>query len=271
LIYAPFISTFPVALGLKMLVTAALLTTLCFALLLPLTARYPGKLTLGILSFTGFLIAFFVAHLTASFTPDRAKPTSLVYLLNTDERNAQWATYERNVSGWTHDVMGADINEAGTSNIKIPGSKYNSRYTYTGRAEIKDIPGPVVTIEKDTTLGDTRFLKVGIFPQRDVNRLEVFTNGTPIKQALINGVELSPYYLRERKNNRLFTHYISDNDSTLLELSIPRGKELNLTLYEASNDLLEHPMFDIPPRPDEHIPMPFVLNDAVITIKSIRH
>jgi hypothetical protein len=129
----------------------------------------------------------------------------------------------------------------------------------------------VVTIEKDTTLNGIRTLEVGIFPQRNVNRLEVFTNATPIKKASVNGIELSEFYLKERKNSRLFTHYISDNDSTILALSIPAGTELELTLYEASNDLLAHPLFSIPKRPKDLIPMPFVLNDAIILKKTIRH
>jgi hypothetical protein len=269
LIYAPFISMFPVALGMKMMVTATLFTTLGFALLLPLAGRYPRKGILGGVALAGSLLSFFVAHLNSGFTPERAKPTSLVYLLNTDEKQAQWATYEHQVSDWTRSITGDALDRP--DNKEILGSKYNSRYTYWTRAEAKPIPGPVVTIEKDTTLGDTRYLAVGIFPQRNVNRLEVFTNGTPVQQARINGTELSPFYLKERKTNRLVTHYISDNDSTLLELNIPRGKELNLTLYEASNDLLSHPAFSIPPRPDKDIPMPFVLNDAVITVKNIRH
>ncbi len=270
-IYAPFTAMFPIALGLKMGVTTTLITTLCFALLLPLTAQFKRKKTLGVLAFAGFLISIFIAHLQSGFIPERAKPTSLVYVLNTDDKQSMWATYEKEISDWTRGIMGDDIREQGPGENNVPGSKYNTRYTYWARTGAKEIPGPVVTIEKDTTLGDTRFLEVGIFPQRKVNRLEVFSGSTPIRKAAINGVEISPYYLAERKNNRLVTHYISDNDSTILELSLPRGKELNLTLYEASNDLLEHPSFDIPPRPEDNIPMPFVLNDAVITVKSIRH
>ena len=271
LIYAPFIVMFPIALGMKLVVTATLFTTLSFWLLLPLTARYPWKRTLGNLAFLGCLTALVVAHFQSGFTPEKAKPTSLVYILDTDTKKAQWATYDREVSAWTRETMGSEMKEPDVLNNKILASKYNSRYTYMAQAPLQNIEGPVVTIEKDTTLGDTRFLEVGIFPQRNVNRLEVFTNGTPVNKAVINGIELSPYYLKERKSNRLFTHYISENDSTMLELSIPRGKELNITLYEASNDLLENPSLAVPARPDDNIPRGFVLNDAVITKKTIRH
>ena len=41
-------------------------------------------------------------------------------------------------------------------------------------------------------------------------------------------------------------------------------------MYPFSNDLLNNQDFSIPPRPDHLLPMPFVLNDAVLLIKSLR-
>ena len=109
-----------------------------------------------------------------------------------------------------------------------------------------------------------------VLHQRDVNRLEVFTNETPVLKAVVNGIDLSAYFLENRRRGRLLTHYISDNDPTELQLSFPEGEPLELTLYEASNDLLHNPLFSIPGRPENHLPMPFVLNDAVLLIKKVR-
>jgi hypothetical protein len=103
-----------------------------------------------------------------------------------------------------------------------------------------------------------------------VNRLEVFTNETPLLQASVNGADLPSYYLENRRGSRLFTHYLSDNAPTDLRLAYPGGAPLELTLYEASNDLLDNPDFSIPPRPEDQIPMPFVLNDAVVLVKTLR-
>jgi hypothetical protein len=270
-IYSPFIAMFPIALGLKMLVTTTLFTTLTFWLLLPLAGRYPGKNIIGALLFAGFLGALAVAHFQSGFTEEKPKPSSLVYIMDTDAKKAQWATYEHQLSNWTSTVLGSEYTSPETKNGATIYSKYNSRYTQVAPGPVKNITGPVVIIEKDTTLNGNRMLEVGIFPQRSVNRLEVFTNTTPIKKASVNGIELSEFYLKERKGARLFTHYVSDNDSTMLELSIPAGAELELIIFEASNDLLEHPLFTIPPRPKDIIPMPFVLNDAVILKKTIRH
>lgn len=269
-IYAPFISMFPVALGLKMLVTATVFITLLFWLLLPLTARYTSKKMLGAVCFVSFMIAVVVSHFQSSFTPDNAKPTSLVYILDTDEKMARWATYEHLLSDWTSATLGTEKMTPDKME-NIISSKYGSRITYSSPAPLKSIEGPVVTIESDTILNKKRILEIGIFPQRAVNRLDIYTDATPVSEASVNGIELTDFYLKQRKSGRLLTHYISDNDSTMLKLSIPAGAELNLTLYEASNDLLENPLMEIPPRPEDNIPMPFVLNDAVITKKTIRH
>ncbi|MGB5647009.1 MAG: M28 family peptidase [Muriicola sp.] len=270
-IYSPFVAMFPIALGLKMLVTTTLFTTLTFWLLLPLLGRYPRKNILGAVFFAGFIGALVVAHFQSGFTEERAKPSSLVYMLDTDTKKAQWATYDQQLSDWTSAVLGSEKTMAVTENNSTINSKYNSRFTQVSSAPFKDITGPVVTIEKDTTLEGSRILEIGIFPQRAVNRLDVYTDNTPVSKASVNGIELSEFYLKERKGTRLFTHYISDNDSTMLEIRIPAGAELELSIYEASNDLLDHPLFTIPQRPKELIPMPFVLNDAIILKKTIRH
>ena len=53
-------------------------------------------------------------------------------------------------------------------------------------------------------------------------------------------------------------------------LEIPVEQELELTIYEASNDLLTNGLFTIPKRKENQIPMPFVLNDAILTIQKVK-
>ncbi|MEM8848379.1 MAG: hypothetical protein AAGD17_14870, partial [Bacteroidota bacterium] len=62
----------------------------------------------------------------------------------------------------------------------------------------------------------------------------------------------------------------SDNDYTELEVNFPKDSILELTFYESSNDLLTNPLFTIPERPKNSIPMPFVLNDAILLIKTLK-
>jgi len=114
-----------------------------------------------------------------------------------------------------------------------------------------------------------RTLAIQITHQRQVRRLELYTT-SPIKTAHINGIPLSSYYLENRTRTKLLTHYISNNESTKLTLSLAPDEPFELTLYEASNDLLSNQNFSVPQRPKNSIPMPFVLNDAILVTKTVQ-
>ncbi|WP_297692527.1 M28 family peptidase [uncultured Eudoraea sp.] len=267
-LYAPFIQMFPTGLGLKMLVTSTVLTTLTFLLLYPVFGAYKHKNRIASLFFLLFLGFMVSGHLYSSHNSENPEPTSLLYILNTDKNRAQWATYENELSSWTSQYLGE--NKKRSDSLPIISSKYNTGFSYVADAPIKEILPPKVEVIQDTLIGGKRVLEFCISPQRDVNRLDVFTNESRILEAKINNVALSDYYLANRKGGKLITHFISNNDYTEIQLSIPEEESLELTLYEASNDLLDNPSFSVPQRAEEYIPMPFVLNDAVLLIKTIK-
>ncbi|WP_430428157.1 M28 family peptidase [Maribacter litoralis] len=267
-IFAPFVQMFPVGLGLKMMVATTIFTTLIFFLLLPLVSKYRKKGALAFLSFllfAGFMVS---AHMDSSFTKDCPKPTSLLYVLNTDENTAMWATYERKLSDWTAQYIIDKLAVPPAVNKTI-SSKYGTDFTYTYKAPLKDIPKPTIEVQKDTIQNNVRSISVCITPNRDINRLEVFTNEIDILKATVNGIELNEYFLKNRNGGRLITNYISDKNYTDITLEISPETELELTFYEASNDLLENDLFSIPARREDQIPMPFVLNDAIVTVQKI--
>ncbi|NNG11367.1 MAG: hypothetical protein HKM92_14470 [Arenibacter sp.] len=257
------------ALGLTLMVATTLFTTLVFYLLLPIFGLYGGKKQLGAIGVLLFMGTFITAHFQADFTANTPKPTSLVYILDADENTAKWATYENVLSDWTAQFLGEKKKTVSVLDENTMSSKYRSKFTYTSEAPLKELSAPIIEKMGDTILGQERRIEIAITPQRPVNRLEVFTNAVPIHKATINGVPISEYYLKNRRSVRLVTHYISNNEPTLLELWLSKDAELELTFYEASNDLMEHSLFTIPARTEELIPMPFVLNDAVIIKKTI--
>jgi hypothetical protein len=269
-IYTPLIKMFPVGLGLKMMVTATLLASLTFFLLLPVFGPVKNKRRLAyilLLLCFGFLLS---AHFSSGFDKENAKPTSLVYILDADKNTAQWATYDKVLSDWTSQYIDVDRAQSIDPGFDALSSKYGTGFSYTSKAPVKNIAPPKIEITKDTIIGDQRNLEICIMPQRNTNRLELFTNKVEIIKAGINKIELSDHYLKNRKNNKLVTHYVSNNDDTELQITIPKESVLELTLYEASNDLLNNPLFTVPPRPEDNIPMPFVLNDAILISKKIK-
>jgi hypothetical protein len=269
-LYTPFIQMFPIGLGLKMMVASTVLTTLTFLLLLAVFASYKNKERIAYLAFLLFIGFMVSAHLYSGFTSENAKPTSLLYVLNTDQKRAQWVTYENELSTWTSQYLGETKKRPDSLAFFKISSKYSTEFTYVADAPIKELLPPKIEITLDTVIGNKRMFELCISPQRDVNRLDVFTNELNILEAKINNVTLSDHYLSHRKGGKLITHFISNNDFTEIQLSIPKDEYLELTLYEASNDLLDNPSFTIPARPEATIPMPFVLNDAVLLIKTIK-
>lgn len=268
-IFAPFIKMFPVGLGLKMMVATTLLSTLTFFLLLPLFTKYRKKAALSFLSFLLFVGFMVSGHMNSGFTKDSPKPTSLLYVLNVDEEKAMWATYENEISEWTAQYIKNTSTIAPSLTKNTISSKYSTGFTFTNDAPLKNIPTLKVDVQLDTVINEIRNLRVCITPQRPINRLEVFRNPVEIVKADVNGIELSEFYLKDKRNSRLITHYISDINYTELNLQFPVNETLELTIYEASNDLLSNSMFTIPQRADNEIPMPFVLNDAILTIQKV--
>lgn len=267
-IYAPFIKMFPVGLGLKMMVAATALTALTFFLLLPVFSFYKKKKRLGfllLLTGIGFLIN---AHFNSGFSEDNAKPTSLLYVLNADAKTANWATYEEHLSNWTKQYVGDNKSVPEQGEYETLSSKYKNDFTYVSNAPLKEIPTPTIEKTLDTIIGNERIIDICITSNRAINRLDIFTSNS-INKAEINNIPLSDNFLKQRKNDKLITHYVSDNLPTELTITIPKNDVLSLTVYEASNDLLYSPIFTIPKRPTENIPMPFILNDAIIITQTV--
>ena len=268
-IFAPLVQMFPVGLGLKMMVASTLLTTLIFFLLLPLVTKYRKKGALAFLSFLLFAGLMVSAHMNSSFSKERPKPTSLLYVLNVDDDEAMWATYEHQLSDWTSQYITKKVVDNKLTK-KVISSKYGSNFTYTNDAPLKDVPKPTIEVQLDTVINAIRNIRLCITPNRPINRLELFTNDIDVLKANVNGVELSEHFLQNRNSGRLITNYISDKNYTDITLEVPKDKEFELTIYEASNDLLDNALFTIPERKENQIPMPFVLNDAILTIQKVK-
>lgn len=269
-ILPPFIRMFPVALGLKMIITNTILTTLLFFFLLGLVGFYKNKSRWALLGLVLSVSLFISTNYTSGFTKDNPKPTSLLYVLDNDTQTAKWATYEKVPSDWTLQYLGEDLTQPQISANKRLSSKYSTGFSFVSEAPVKAIQPPLIETTTDTVIDGNRLLEICIRPQRRINRLEVFTNDVTLNSAVVNGISLDSYYLVHRRHGKLINHYVSNDDYTELQISYPAELVLELTLFEASNDLLDHAQFSIPDRPDNTIPMPFVLNDAILVTKTLR-
>lgn len=274
-ILMPFIVTFPVALGLGMLVLSAILVTLLFVLLWPVFGAFQNNQMFGFLSFVIFFGLFITAHFKADFNEERPRPNSLVYLLEDDKGIATWNTYEETLDDYTAPYF--------ENAVEAPqgywfGSKNGSNFTKTSPAPDIMLPTPYISVEKEVIEPEGQDLyRVKIAPNRDISRIELFADrGVDFTIFRANGKEagdLRPgqsdlHVHKNRWRERLLSYYAVSKDTLRLELGVEEGVHPEITLLEASYDLHENPQLQVPDRPADMIPRPFVLNDAIVVKKT---
>jgi hypothetical protein len=271
IILAPFIHMFPIGLGLKILAGSAVLTVLVFGLLLPVFGSFTRKKAWSGL-FLLLSLAFFVkAHQSSGYEKGKGKPNSLVYIFNADQKKAYWATYDKKLDEWTKGYLGEKPDTATVLNKNKMYSKYKTSLTFMAKAPIKNIQKPTIDFVKDSVIGSKRHLKIIITPNRKVNRYDVFSNGTKVSDLKANGVRSIDLKskISGSSENKLITYYVVDQIPLEMEFVIPANQKLDLELKESSFDLLENPLFSIAKRRDWMMPMPFILNDAIVVEQKI--
>lgn len=274
-IMSPLVNMFPVGLGLNILFVSCVLVVLIFSLLISVLGSFPKKNQLAGLFFLATIFFLIQAHFNSKFTENTPKPNSLLYVLDTDEQSAVWATYDKMLDGWTKTYLTDNPEPASDLKENTIGSKYKSGFTYTKKAELKPISEPSINILKDTIIGDNREIALIITSNRNAERFEVFSDSTTIFRSFtVNGVAAkkqnnADYVFENRLNNRLFSYYVSDNEALILDFTVPKNQQTNFTIYEATFNLLEDPKFGIQKRQTNMIPKPFILNDAVVVKKQI--
>lgn len=277
----PFVTSFPVALGLNILYVTAILTVFLFGFFLPVFGAFNRKKALGLLLFLIFNSIFITAHFKSGFTEKRPKPNSLVYLLDTDAQKATWNSYDNLIDPWTQNYFGEDPVKILSDNGGF-SSKYGSGFTFKTEAPVIDIQQPGIVFKKLNTsdsLQNISRYSLKIAPNRKINRMELFVDRSfNFEEFKVNGLEADSIYLganpfhvfTRRWLDRLLIYHAANRDTLRLEFAVNGDKLPDFILYEASYDLLENEKLKVPERDKTMIPRPFVLNDAVILKKTIK-
>lgn len=271
-IVAPFIQMFPIGLGLKILFGSAILVVLCFGLMLPIFVNFHAKKLWCLIFFLGSVGFFVNAHLNSNYQTGKAKPNSLLYVLDADADQAFWVTYDKNLDEWTKNYLGENPKSGSELNDFPLFSKYNSGFSYSAKAPLKNISKPMIQFLRDSISGNNRFMKIKITPTRKVNRYDIFANEDLVFQnfkanKVINSSQKGSKMIRNGK--KILSYYVVDNIPLEMEFSFDASKVLDMDLMESSFDLLNNPNFEIKERKSWMMPMPFVLTDAVVLKQKI--
>lgn len=272
-IIAPFIVMFPIGLGLKILFGSAVLTVLLFGLLLPIFNTFAKK-GAWIMVFFAASIGFFIyAGYNSGYEHGKAKSNSLLYVYNANTNSALWATYDVNLDDWTKSYLGQKNQKAVGLNSLPIASKYNSAFTYSAIAPVVDIPKPTISFLKDSVVGNNRYIKIQITPNRKVNRYDIYANPKmTFYNFKANGVSTSGAKTNrlERDGMRVLCYYVVGNEPLVMDFYINKSSIFDMDLIESSFDLMTNPLLKVNPRSDWMMPTPFVLNDAVMIQQKIK-
>lgn len=270
-IFSPMVQMFPVGLGLKMMMASTALLVLMFGLLISVFAFFKHKKRWGYLFLIFGLYYLVSAHFTSHFSEEQPKPNSLIYVLDADNNSAKWMSYDKVLDDWTAHFFNKTSKD--TAGIAF-SSKYKTKIQFAKTTEVKPILKPIIEIANDTVIGAFKTMDICVTPLRKVQRMEFFADTSYVFHNLkINGLDVKANedgtVFGKRKSKRLLRYYISNNEPLELQITVPKDQSTEFLLYEASYDLLEHKLFDIPDRQSSMIPKPFVLNDAVVVKRKI--
>ncbi len=269
-IFAPFIKMFPVGLGLKVLFLCGVFIVLVISLLIPIFHNQKKKNLLQF--FFGFLtILFFcLASFNSGFSIENKKPNSLVFVQNSNKNISYWATYNKTLDTYTNQIFGDDDLENKISFIDGK-SKYNTNFSYSKKAENKKIKTSNIIINLDTIIDNKRNVNFTITPTRKIDRYEFKThNSITLSELSVNGTCYDKGNLFKSKKGTLLIYQMANSNKDLtISFTIDKNIKPDIILNEISYDLLSNPKFNLTPRNETMMPMPFVVNDAIITIKKI--
>jgi len=272
-IVAPFIMMFPIGLGLKILYGSAVLTVLLFGLLLPIFGAFARKGAWIVVFFLTSISFFIYAGYHSGYEHGKAKSNSLLYVYNADRNSASWTTYDTNLDEWTKSYLGETNQKAVGLNTLPLASKYNTTFTYSATAPVVDIAKPSIEFLRDSVIGNNRYLKIRITPNRKVNRYDIYANPKmTFYNFKANGVATSGEKGNrlQREDSKILCYYVVGNEPLVMDFYINKSAIFDMDLIESSFDLMTNPLLKIKPRENWMMPTPFVLNDAVLIQQKIK-
>lgn len=280
-IFVPLIQMFPVGLGLQMSSISTTFTVLILGFLLPILSSYKQLKKISQLFLLIAVLSFISASFSSGYSKDQKQPNSILYFFDADSNKSFWASYNTKIDAFTKQFLGDDPTEGSFINNPSP-SKYGTNFKLYKKTDLIDIKQPNVEILTDTILEDERKIHLKITPQRKSNRLELLSNNVlHFKSFNMNGENLEltkgeDFLFTTEKSKHILSYYFTREHETLdIIFSIAKEEIPDLEFYEASYNLFEHKLIKeitkgFKPRNAIMMPMPFVLNDAIVIKKKIK-
>jgi len=274
----PLLWQLPVALGLESLFVVCALVALSASLFLPvlafLTPDHSQWLTRGLCGLTFGL--FLVAQWHSSITPQQPRQNSLFYLLDSDNQQAWWASFDHNDDPWKTAIMGQHITHSGS--FEAIDRRYGPWIRQAAKAPVVNLPGFAAEIIDHEIINPEKALhrvRFRLRPLRPVDRLDLVT-GTDIALEDLR-LNDQPFDLGKgtsrKASQAILRYWFRHNEALVIDLTFRSQKPPYFLLYGLSNDLLKNPLavekLGISPRPETQTSKPITVTDVILTRQSL--
>lgn len=269
-IFVPFVELFPIALGTKMIVIAAVFSILILVNFIPVLFSIQGLENLNKVFLIISVLSFGSAWFSAGFNEDQKKPNSINYVLLNEESKAYWLSYDQEPDSFTKQFLGTDYKKSG---VDINKALVRSIEGATMHQEAETIlfPKTVFQVLKDTMIDSLRSLSIRIKPNRNIDKVELFCQQDfEMLELKVNKQRLVNKATNISKEKRLFQYYYThQNEELLLEFLLELKENPSFVVVEYSYDLLTNSIIqkiqpEIKGRESWQMPKPFISNDAIL-------
>ncbi len=280
MIFVPLIQMFPVGLGLKMTAISTTFTVLVLGILIPIFTSYKHLKKISQLFLLIGILSLASAYFSSGYSKDKKQPNSILYVFDADNNEAYWVSYNTKVDDFTQQYLGNNPSK-GSFIKNSSASKYGTQFKLYKKTSLANLKQPIVRILKDSIGDSNRIIQLQIIPQRKANRLELISGNTlHFKSLIINGEKIDAkkgkdFLFTTEKSKHILSYYFTQENEVLnITFTIPKDEKPELEFYEASYDLFTNSLIkkisnNPTPRNEIMMPMPFVLNDAVVIKKKI--
>jgi hypothetical protein len=258
LLFLPLLEGFYTALGFTTIGAPLLSVTfgLLFLLLFPFfdsVLEAAGK-SLPAVALAAALVLSIIAAKATRYSPAHPKPSLLSYALDFDTGKALWASSTNRLDPWTAEYLGSS-----PSRGKLPDFApdwYPLDFLQHEAPPIALSP-PLAELSRDHTDAATRTLLLHISTPRHARTLHVGFSETEVSGASVNGHDLGkPSEARWRQPGHWGFDYANPPaEGIAVEIRVPASAPVKIVLVDRSSGLPTIPGANLPPRPDDAMPI----------------
>lgn len=270
LIVAGYWVSLVVALNLSSMPYVALFSCL-FILMFQVTIAQQSAKT-ATLFFLLPLLLFVWAGKSEHFSADYPLPSSVSYLYDADLKVGHFYSFDKTPIEWSQALLEplADAEKRQQFN-----EKYKQKAKQLGQTDLHtSFASAQVERIEDKLNPNSMQQTMSISLQKPVEMIRVYSNSEiAIKQLRVNRAVIDEHKDNGREvsaGGLIFEYHLNGQKNLTVNIELNKGDKFDWQILSYRFDLLDNPQLNLPSRPENQIPKPFVPTDGIVVVSTFR-